>query len=134
MLSSQDIGRLKQAMLLGLARQPLTIPDALAPAVAAATPPREPALTVLALAGQQQRFQRPALDEKPHTPSEAARRLHEDPRRIMPPAARRAMLRLASGADRMIVDAVLSAAVRRVARAGFRPHPFDLPRLIGSLK
>ncbi|MEA2944991.1 MAG: hypothetical protein QOI40_321, partial [Alphaproteobacteria bacterium] len=54
-LSSHDIGRLRQAMLLGLARQPLNVPAPLQPLVAAAVPERDHLLTMLALVGQQQR-------------------------------------------------------------------------------
>jgi Family of unknown function (DUF5691) len=133
MLTPHDLGRLKQAMLLGLARQPLDVPDPLKPLVERAMPERDAALTVLALAGQQQRFARTTLDRVEALP-EAARRLHEDPRNILPEPARRALRRLANGVDKDFADAVLSAAVRRVARAGLRVHPFDLPRLIGHIK
>src|SRR5436190_2225119 len=47
---------------------------------------------------------------------------------------RRAVLRLANGVEKASADAILSVAARRVARAGFRLHPFDLPRLIGHIK
>jgi hypothetical protein len=132
-LSAQDLGRVKQAMLLGLARQPLGIPEPLQP-LAAAAPDRDAALTVLALAGQQQRFQRPARHDGIEPLSEAARRMHQDPRPILPEAARRALLRLANGVEKSLADAVLSAAARRVAGSGCRLHPFDLPRLIAHIK
>lgn len=131
-LSAQALGRVKQAMLLGLARQPLGIPEPLQP-LAAAAPDRDAVLTVLALAGQQQRFQRPRHDGVEPI-SEAARRMHEDPRPILPEAARRALLRLANGVEKSLADAVLAAAARRVATGGFRLHPFDLPRLIAHIK
>src|SRR5712671_1782463 len=133
-LSSQDIGRLRQAVLLGLARQPLAVPAALQPLVSAASPERDPVLTVLALAGQQQRFQRLPLQQVAVALPEAARRLHQDERPVMPEPARRALLRLANGVEKAAADAVLSAAARRVARSGFRLHPFDLPRLIAHIK
>jgi hypothetical protein len=121
-------------MLLGLARQTLTVPAPLQPLIAAASPERDPALTVLALVGQQQRFQRLPLHQVALALPEAARRMHQDGRPIMPKPARRALLRLANGIEKAAADAVLSAAVRRVARAGFRLHPFDLPRLIAHIK
>jgi hypothetical protein len=130
-LSAQDLGRIKQAMLLGLARQPLGIPEPLQPITDA--PQRDAVLTVLALAGQQQRFQRPARHGVEPI-SEAAQRMHEDPRPILPEAARRALLRLANGVEKSLAEAVLSAAARRVAASGFRLHPFDLPRLIAHIK
>src|SRR6516162_2260524 len=74
-LSSQDIGRLRQAALLGLARASLSVPASLQPLVAAASPARESALTVLALAGQQQRFQRLTLQQAAQELPDAARHL-----------------------------------------------------------
>jgi hypothetical protein len=65
---------------------------------------------------------------------EAARRLHADPRPIIGEPARRLLLRLANAADKAMACTVVRAAVRRVLRAGFRLHPFDLPRLIGHIK
>jgi hypothetical protein len=134
LLSSQDVGRLRQAALLGLARAPLAVPASLQPLVAAASPAREGVLTVLALAGQQQRFQRLTLQQAALALPDAARQLHADARPIMSEPARRALLRLANGIEKALADAVLSAAVRCVVRAGFRLHPFDLPRLIGYVK
>ena len=133
-LSSQDIGRLRQAALLGLARASLSVPASLQPLVAAASPAREGVLTVLAFAGQQQRFQRLTLQQAAQELPDAARHLHADARPIMPEPARRALLRLANGVEKSSADAVLSAAARRVVGAGFRLHPFDLPRLIGHIK
>jgi hypothetical protein len=133
-LSSQDIGRLRQAVLLGLARQPLAVPAPLQPLVAAASPEREGVLTVLALAGQQQRFQRLTLPQGALALPEAAKHVHADARPIVREPARRALLRLANSVEKSLADAVLSAAARRVVRAGFRLHPFDLPRLIGHIK
>jgi hypothetical protein len=132
-LSAQALGRVKQAMLLGLSRQPLGIPEPLQ-RLAAAAPDRDAVLTVLAVAGQQQRFQRPARHDCFGPRPDAARRMHEDPRPILPEAARRALLRLANGVEKSLADAVLSAAARRVAATGFRLHPFDLPQLIAHIK
>ena len=134
MLSSHDIARLRQAALLGLARQPLAVPEPLKPVVAAAAPPRDPVLTVLALAGQQQRFERTTVTRDADAVPEAARRLHADPRPILPERARRALLRVASGADKGLADAVVGAGARRVIHAGWRLHPFDLARLIDHIR
>jgi hypothetical protein len=131
-ISTQDLARIRQTFFLGLARQPLAAPVQLQSLLAAA-PEREPALAVLAIAGQRQRFARPAGHRHNGTP-EAARRLHEDRRPILPGGARRLLMRVANGADKATADAVISTAVRRVQRAGFRLHPFDLPRLIGHIK
>src|SRR5258707_8257184 len=112
-------------MLLGLARQPLNVPALLQPLVAAASPEREPMLTVLAMVGQQQRFQRVLPAQGAAALPEAARRMHQDARPIMPDPARRALLRLANGVDKSAADAVLSVAVRRIAHVRLRLHPFD---------
>ncbi len=133
-LSLQELGRLRQAMLLGLARQPLVLPEKLKPLLPATPAARDPALMVLALAGQRQRFERPILDRGVEATPEAARRLHQDPRPIMPEPARRALLRLASGVEKSAAEAVLAVAVRRTAQAGFRLHPFDLPCLLPHIK
>lgn len=132
-IPAQDLARLRQAMFLGLARQPLAVPAQLQSLIGAA-PAQERPLTVLALAGQRQRFERPAAEGAADAIPEAAQRLHQDPRPHMPEPARRALLRLASGVEKALADAVVSAAVRRAARAGFRPHPFDLPLLMPHIK
>lgn len=132
LIGSDDLGRLKQAMLLGLTRQPLALPERLAALVAAAAPGRDPVLTALALAGQRQRFVRPQVSGE--SLPEAARRMHQDARPILPDRARRALRRLAGGLERGGADAVLRAAVRRIVRAGFRLHPFDLPRLAAPIR
>src|SRR5262249_7199833 len=120
--------------LLGIARQPIVPPETLKPLLAAAAPDRDPALALLALAGQQQRFQQGGVFEKVEATPEAAQRLHQDQRPILPEPARPALLRLASGVEKGAADAVLSVAVRRIAAAGFRLHPFDLPSLIAHIK
>jgi Family of unknown function (DUF5691) len=132
-ISAQDLSQLKQAMFLGLARQPLRIAERLQ-SLAAAPFQREPALTLLALAGQRQRFERPSIERAADGIPEAARRLHQDQRPIIPEPARRLLLRLGNGVEKALADAVVCAAVRRVMRAGFRLHPFDLPRLISHIK
>lgn len=126
-LSRGDLDGLRQAMLLGTARRPLAPPQALAPLLAAA-PEADPALALLALAGQRLRFERAAVPS-PEMP-EAARRLHADPRPLLPASARRTLSRLVGVTDKALAPAVVPAALRRLARAGFRPHPFDLPRLL----
>jgi hypothetical protein len=132
-ISQQDLARLRQAMFLGLARQPLGLPEALQ-ALLAAAPGKEPALAALALAGQLQRFERPVVERGAGGVPEAARRLHDDPRPILPEPARRLLQRLANGAEKAMAGAVVQAAVRKVMNAGFRLHPFDLPRLVAHIK
>jgi hypothetical protein len=122
--------RIRQAFLLGLARQPVAPP----PSLSALLPPgSEPALALLALMGQRQRFAGPppvAADPVP----DAARRLHEDPRPILPPQARRALTRLAGSVEKSLAGHVLPIALRRIGAAGCRPHPFDLPDLARHIK
>ena len=132
-ISAQDLSQLRQAMFLGLARQPLRIPERLQ-SLTEVPSQREPALTVLALAGQRQRFERPSVERSADGIPKAAQRLHQDQRPIIPEAARRLLLRLVNGVEKALADAVVRAAVRCVMHAGFRLHPFDLPRLIGHIK
>lgn len=138
LLTTADLARVRQSMTLGLARQPLALSEPLQALAAAASPGRDPALTVLALAGQRLRFERPEPIQASHAvplPVMAvARRLHDDPRPLMPEAPRRTMKRLLHGLDKGLAGGIMMAAGRRVARAGLRLHPFDLPELIGYLE
>jgi hypothetical protein len=122
--------RIRQAFLLGLARQPVAPP----PSLAGLLPPgSEPALALLALTGQRQRFAgtpRPVADDVP----DAARRLHADPRPILPPQARRALSRVAGSVEKSLAGSVMPIALRRISAAGCRPHPFDLPDLARHIK
>lgn len=122
--------RIRQAFLLGLARQPLTTPPSLTALIGHAT--SEPALALLALAGQRQRFAspQPGAAEVP----ELARRMHQDPRPILPPQARRALMRLAGSVPAAHAASVMQCAARRIGRAGCRIHPFDLPELARHIK
>src|SRR5262245_20991015 len=122
--------RIRQSFLLGLSRQPVATPPSLSGLLAQG---RDPALALLALAGQRQRFAgAPPLtvDAVP----DAARRLHEDPRPILPPPARRALNRLAGSVERSLAGSVLPIALRRIGAAGCRVHPFDLPELARYIK
>ncbi|MGA2124683.1 MAG: DUF5691 domain-containing protein [Xanthobacteraceae bacterium] len=87
---------------------------------------------MLALAGQAQRFVRPQGVR--HPIPEAALRMHQDPRPILSNGGRRALRRLASSLERGSADAVLRAVLRRIGRAGFRLHPFDLPKLVAYIR
>ena len=120
--------RIRQAFLLGLARQPLATPPSLVPIMNSLGPERAPELALLALAGQRQRFvqvPQPAIEAL----NDAARRLHEDPRPILPPQARRALARLARSAEKSLGPSIVQIAVRRIGAARCRVHPFDLPEL-----
>jgi hypothetical protein len=60
--------------------------------------------------------------------------MHDDPRPILPPPARRVLTRLTASVEKAHAGAVLSIAVRRVGEAGCRVHPFDLPALARHIK
>jgi hypothetical protein len=130
LIQSDVYARIRQSFLLGLTRQPVATPSSLAGLLPQGC---DPALALLALAGQRQRFAgTPPLtvDAVP----DAARRLHEDPRPILPPQARRALNRLAGSVEKALAGSVLPIALRRVAAAGCRVHPFDLPELAHYIK
>jgi len=122
--------RIRQSFLLGLSRQPVATPPSLSGLLPQG---RDPALALLALAGQRQRFAgAPPLtvDAVP----DAARRLHEDPRPILPSQARRALNRLAGSVEKALAGNLLPIALRRIGTAGFRVHPFDLPEFARHIK
>lgn len=102
---------------LGLSRAPLP-PSGLGPAA-----PDQP-LKLLALAGQAQRFLRPAVPGA-FDPV----RIGSDPRRIVPDRARTLFLEvdLGNGTTGLAVADLMN-------RRGMRPHPFDMPRLAAFVK
>ncbi len=88
-----------------------------------APPSTTPPLTVLALAGQHERFQRP-----PAMAPAAGRAPMADPRPLLGEAARAPFRRLCRQKPGNVVGQMLMrAAFDRLAEAGLRPHPFDLP-------
>jgi Family of unknown function (DUF5691) len=132
-LTPQDRMRIRQAMALGLARQPLTPSAAVAPLLAAASPGTDPTRVILALASQRQRFERPTPLAIIATPAAAAQ-LHADSRPIVPPPLRRALTRLSNAVAKGQAGLALQSAVARIVSAGLRPHPFDLPWLMPHIK
>jgi Family of unknown function (DUF5691) len=60
--------------------------------------------------------------------------MHEDPRPILLPPARRALNRLAGSVEKSLAGSVLPIALRRVGAAGCRLHPFDLPVFARHIK
>ncbi|CCE03871.1 DUF5691 domain-containing protein [Bradyrhizobium sp. STM 3809] len=129
-IDPQIHARLRQSFLLGLTRQPPTIPPELAELLPR---DREPALPLLALSAQWQRFAgtpAPATDPVP----DAALRLHQDARPILPDAARRALKVLARSVEKSLASNVLPLALRRIHAAGCRLHPFDLPDFAAHIK
>src|SRR5258707_9304456 len=109
-----ELENLRQAMLLGTARRPLAPPPALASVIAAAAAASvDPALALLALAGQHFRFERPPPPALRPLP-EAALRLHADPRPIVPESGRRALARLIDWAHKDWAAVVIAAAAGRI--------------------
>ena len=133
MFTRQELARVRQAMILGTARQPLTAPPSIAPLLAAAGPGADPARIVLALAAQRLRLDRPALGI-PADPPAAAVQMHSDVRPIVPAHVRRALTRLSNAVAKGDAARVMQAAVARIVAAGLRPHPFDLPWLMPHIK
>jgi hypothetical protein len=131
--SAADVERLRRSFMLGLNRDPLTLPKALDRAVRDAGLEAEAPLIALALAAQSQRFERPACAVPGGGPAlaetpEAARLIRDDAREILPPPARRLLTGLLAAAKTTIAQHVMWAALARLNRRGLRLHPFDLPR------
>jgi len=122
-VSPDTQARIRQAFVLGLARNPVAAPAALAGLL----PDGDHTLALLALTGQRARFAAPGAVAGPVP--DAARALHEDPRPILTPPARRALDRLSRSVEKSLAATVMPIALRRVGAAGMRPHPFDLPAL-----
>ena len=113
---------LTRSFLLGTARQPPPIGQALAGLVDPAED--KAALKALALLGQHQRFLRhPANVTAPATP------LFADPRALPPPAVRAGLVSLLTGKNGRHDDVVAAAVADALAQRKLRLHPFDLPRL-----
>jgi Family of unknown function (DUF5691) len=132
-ITEADLAAVRQALTLGLARQPLRLSPGLQAFTAQANNGRDPALATLALIGQRLRFERPSWPIVEPV-SEAAIRLHHDERPVLPEALRRSMLRLINGADKHATGMVAAAAFQRLGAVGWRLNPFDLPTLMPHLK
>lgn len=117
-LTGIEPDRLSRAFLLGSARGAL---DGEAKG-------RDP-LTLLALLSQRLRFSRRGLPRLVPT----GRRLPPSPVPITPPPIRAALLRLFESTSRNEPQDLTSAGLQAVVTAGFRLHPFDLPRLATRL-
>lgn len=127
--TAAEVGRMRQAMLLGTARVTIPMPAALTATLAGSE--TETGLALLVLVGQRQRFERPQTATAEVV--EAATRLHQDPLPILPENARRLFRRLLTSVEKPLAGGVVPAARRRLALAGYRPHPFDLPSLVAHL-
>lgn len=85
------------------------------------------ALATLAVLAQRKRHRRSTAE--PITADQRAGALHEDPRPIMPEAARRTLLRLAASLNKDGWQFLAEPIFARLEQQGVRLHPFDLPRL-----
>ncbi|NJM33553.1 MAG: hypothetical protein HC850_01340 [Rhodomicrobium sp.] len=130
--STQEIGQLSQALLLGTRKRPVHLTHAAAALLPGSNPPA-PTILGLVLAGQHARFERPAAP--PFTAlSEADLAMYADPRPMLSEHSRRLLKQLigmAKGAD---PDVFPTACRDRAGTRGLRLHPFDLPALAPLLR
>lgn len=106
----------ERAILLGLSRLPSQGTDA-----------DGHALTVLSLLAQRKRHRRAAANSI--APNALAAQLSTDPRKILPEAARRPLLRLATSIGKEGWSYIGTSVFERLEKKQYRLHPFDLPRL-----
>lgn len=132
-LTRRDLESLRDAMMRGTARRPLAPPPGLLSPIAGTADSSDPTLPILALVGQHLRFQRPPAAVL-HDLPDAALRMHVDSRPTLPKHVGRLLMRLLDGVPKHLAATVIRLAKRRIAAAGFRLHPFDLPRLVPILK
>jgi Family of unknown function (DUF5691) len=116
------IEALMRSFLLGTARHPVPAGGPLKHLIAMRDSPSE--LTALALLGQRLRFRRPTP-----LPERSAASPIEDPRQIVPDAARVLMCRLVDSKRGSATDVAALALADACDRGRLRPHPFDLPRM-----
>jgi hypothetical protein len=110
--SMRELSRAKQCMMLGLAQNPLSRTDH--------------ALSTLALIAAKSRFSR----SKPQARSaDRHARQPADPARYLSVAARTMLVRLLTGKDTKVADAIARAVLRAIRHSGLRLHPFDYSRL-----
>jgi hypothetical protein len=117
---------LARSFLLGTSRNPVAA-GVLQNLVSIAGPAFE--LTALALVGQRMRFRRHGPPPQPDTTTPI-----DDPRKIVPDAARPLMRRLLGGKDGSASDTAALALADTCHRRRLRPHPFDLPRLTAFVR
>jgi Family of unknown function (DUF5691) len=117
----------KRSFLLGTARNPAPMEGALRNVMSAKGPDSE--LMALALIGQRMRFRRHPLPPLSTTGLPA-----DDPRTIVPEAARALMRRLVAADGGSANDVAALAVADAFSRRRLRPHPFDLPRLAAFVR
>lgn len=107
----------ERAIALGLSRAPLKTGD-------------DTALQTLSLAAQRKRHRRHAGVGA----TSVKTRLHEDPRPLIPDAARKPLTRLGTSLPKDGWSQLGSAIFDRLDARGVRLHPFDFPKLEGLLQ
>ena len=128
-LTRDDLEGLRQALLLGTTRRPIVLPPSLRSRFRSSPDAIESALISVALVGQHLRVRRAADPKAPETLAEPIP-LYDDPRLILPDPVRRAIFRVLDWTHKDWLTSAALSASRRVTEAGFRPHPFDVPRLL----
>ncbi|MDJ0944012.1 MAG: DUF5691 domain-containing protein [Kiloniellales bacterium] len=128
--TAEDLESLKRACILGLSRHPLPKRKATR-ALTAEGGEAEP-LALLALMAQYARFLPPT--QRPLEHRESRQLPIDDPRPTLPEAARAALGRLLLNRQQGQDDLILRAVFDRLRDTGYRLHPFDLPRLAGTLR
>jgi hypothetical protein len=123
-LSLKECDALENAFLIGLARQALPEPASLG----GLADTQKPVLACLALIAQRRRY---ALPE-PVAPARPDPRIpRDDGRPLLDDETARLLLRLVGASA---AAPLLEGAVSRLAVSGFRPHPFQTPRIMAALK
>jgi hypothetical protein len=123
-----DVVALIRSAAIGVSRSPMALGPSLEALVT--RPDREPLLDVVALLGQRLRHDRPSL------PAGAGRSVGLPPSDIpiLPPKQRTAWNRVMRANERALGrEGIAAAALRALAGAGFRVHPFDLAPHAGQL-
>ncbi len=128
--TTEDLEALKRACILGLSRHPL--PKKTGAAALAVTGEDAQPLTLLALMAQYARFLPPKA--RPGELRATGQSPVDDPRPVLPEAARGALTRLLQVRQPSQDDPMLQAVFDRLRDHGYRLHPFDLPKLAGALR
>jgi hypothetical protein len=128
-----DEAALRKAFMLGLAQNPVDLPDILAP-VGAERDPKAKSLAALALIGQCARFERPPEAPADLLQVEAALAVHEDARPPVSSPVRQALRRMLASAPADLKATAFRITLWRVDERGMRVHPFDLPDFKSELQ
>jgi len=126
-LSLADCDALESAFLIGLGRQAL--PPVASLAELSDTP--NPTLACLVLVAQRRRY---VLPEPVAPPQPRPRIPRDDGRPMLDAETGRLLQRLVEACNTRNAAPLLEGAVARLEVSGFRPHPFQVPRIMAVLK